>query len=332
MSNRALAIATIATLLLIAGFIAPAYAHANLIRSDPPANSVLPSSPHQVTLYFTEQLEPKLSGAAVYDSTGKEVDTGYSVSPTDATILIVNLPTLPSGVYTVAWHAISAVDGHHTSGSFSFGIGNVTIPVQRNNNATAYTFPSALEVSERWLNLLSDVIFVGGGFFAILVWIPTIATPRREDLDDYARKVSSRFSRLLTLSVIIGVAATLLLLIVEAIAAAGSSSVSDIVVTAYTILSSTHLGEYWILRFAAVVAALGTSIIITRAKGRSKGGWSLVLLIGIILSLSTSLTSHNGSHKLQPHDQPTLRLDPRNGGGSLGWRLGLLCFGHLFHQ
>ncbi len=174
MSNRALVLLTFATLLLIAGFVTPAYAHANLIRSDPPANSILPSSPHQVTLYFTEQLEPKLSGAAVYDSTGKEVDTGYSVSPTDATILILSLPTLSSGVYTVSWHAISAVDGHHTSGSFSFGIGNVTIPVQQNNNSTAYTFPSALEVAERWLNVLIDVMFLGGGIFALVVWIPTV--------------------------------------------------------------------------------------------------------------------------------------------------------------
>ena len=147
--SRLLALVTLASLVLVAGVVTPAYAHANLIRSDPPANSVLPSPPHQVTLYFTEQVEPKLSGASVYDSTGKEVDTGYSVSPTDATVLIVNLPTLPSGVYTVAWHAISAVDGHHTSGSFSFGIGNVTMPVQQNTNSTSYIFPSALEVAER---------------------------------------------------------------------------------------------------------------------------------------------------------------------------------------
>ena len=305
MSNRALALATIATLLLIAGFVTPAYAHANLIRSDPPANSVLPSSPHQVTLYFTEQLEPKLSGAAVYDSTGKEVDTGYSVSPTDATILIVSVPTLPSGVYTVAWHAISAVDGHHTSGSFSFGIGNVTIPVQQSNNATAYTFPSALEVAERWLNLLTDVIFLGGGFFALVVWIPTVTKARNEVSDESGRKVSSRFSRLLTLSVIVGVVATWLLLIVEAIAAAGSPSISNVLTTVYTILSSTRLGEYWMFRFAVIVAALAASIIITRAKQPSKSSWSLVLAIGLLLSLSTSLTSHNAA---ATNYNPTINL------------------------
>ena len=109
------------------------------------------------------------------------------------------------------------------------------------------------------------------------------------------RKVSSRFSRLLTLSVIVGVGATWLLLIVEAIAAAGSPSVVNVVMTAYTILSSTRLGEYWIFRFAVVVAALAASIIIARAKKPSKRSWSLVLAIGLLLSLSTSLTSHNAA-------------------------------------
>src|SRR5208282_168347 len=101
------------TLLLLVGLVIPVYAHANLIRSDPPSNSVLSTSPRQIKLYFTEQVDPKLSGAKVYDSTGKEVDTGFSVDPSDATLIIVTLPTLPSGVYTVSWHAISAVDGHH---------------------------------------------------------------------------------------------------------------------------------------------------------------------------------------------------------------------------
>ena len=295
MCSLLLALVTLTSLVLVAGFVVPAYAHANLIRSDPPANSVLPSSPHQVTLYFTEQLEPKLSGAAVYDATGKEVDTGYHISTTDATILIVSLPTLPPGVYTVAWHAISAVDGHHTNGSFSFGIGNVTIPVQQSNNSTAYTFPSALEVGERWLNILTDVIFLGGGFFALLVWIPTVTRARNEVPNEYGRKVSSRFSRLLMLSAIVGVVATCLLLIVEAVAASGSLSIVNVVNTTYTIVSSTQLGEYWILRLAVILAALAASIIITRAKKPSKIVWSLVLAIGLLLSLSTSVSSHNAA-------------------------------------
>jgi streptogramin lyase/putative copper export protein/methionine-rich copper-binding protein CopC len=289
-----LALFTIVTILLVAGPLAPVYAHANLIRSDPAANSILPTPPHQVTLYFTEQLEPKLSGAAVYDSNGKEVDMGYSVSPTGATILIVSLPTLPSGVYTVSWYAISAVDGHHTSGSFSFGVGNVTIPVQNSTNQ-AYTFPSALEVVERWLNLLGDVMFLGGSVFVLSIWNPTLSSMGGARLDDYGTKVLRRVRKMLRLFAVVAIGATILLLVVEAIAAAASPSLSDISAAAYTILTSTRLGEYWLFRLAVVLVAAGASAILLQQKNPLRRSWILIMAIGLVLSLSTSITSHNAA-------------------------------------
>ena len=293
-SRRPFALVTIAALLLAVGFVAPVYAHANLIRSDPPPNSVLPATPRQVILYFTEQVEPKLSGGEVYDSTGKEVDIGYSVNPTDATALIVSLPPLQSGVYTVSWHAISAVDGHHTSGSFSFGVGNVTVPVQ-DNHSLEYVSPSPLEVVERWLNLLGDVMFLGGSVFALMVWNPTLSRARADFPDKYEWKISSRFSRLLRISGIIAIGATILLLIVEATAAAASPSLADVTAAAYTILTSTKLGQYWIFRLMTVFVAIAASFLLLGPKQRSKRSWGLILIVGLLLSFSTSLTSHNAA-------------------------------------
>jgi streptogramin lyase/putative copper export protein/methionine-rich copper-binding protein CopC len=282
-------------LLVAAGFVAPVYAHANLIRSDPPANSIIPISPNQVTLYFTEQVEPKLSGAAVYDSSGKEVDTGYSVNQSDATVLTVTLQPLPPGVYTVSWHAISAVDGHHTSGSFSFGVGNVTIPTQSNNNAAPYIFPSALEVIERWLNLLADIIFLGGSIFVLAVWRPTLSSVGRIASQEHQRRVSRRLAKLLASSAILALVATVLLLIVQSTAAASSTSFYAVMGTVLTILTSTRIGEYWMFRMGIVALALGTSIIILRRLGRPTRAWILALIVGLGLSLSTSITSHNAA-------------------------------------
>ncbi len=292
--NRSVLFAT-ATLLLLMGLILPVYAHANLFRADPPANSVLPTSPQQIKLYFTEQVDPKLSGAKVYDSTGKEVDTGYSVDPSDATIIIVTIPTLPSGVYTVSWHAISAIDGHHTSGSFAFGVGNVTINVQQTSSSTAYTFPSPLEIIERWLNILADTLFLGGSIFAIFVWIPTVSDQHNELSNDVKQKVSLRSSRLLISSTIIAIIATILLLVVESIAAAPTNSLTDIIATVYTILLSSRLGQYWIFRMVVVTVAISAAGILLKIKSPSKNYWKLILAIGLVLSLSTSLTSHNAA-------------------------------------
>ncbi len=293
MSSKPVILIATATLLLFLGLFAPVYAHANLIRSDPPANSVLSTAPHQITLVFSEQVEPKFTGAAVYDSSGKEVDTGYHVDPTDPTVLIVSLANLPPGVYTVTWHAISAVDGHHTNGSFPFGVGNVTINVQP-NSTPAYSFPSPIEVVDRWLNLLADTVFLGGSIFALIVWIPTVTDARDKITDALNRKMMTRSGRMLAGAAVIALTATILSLIIQAFTVAGSSSLTNIAGQAFTIVSSTRFGAYWAFRMATVLAAICASTVILRTK-QSRASWSLVLSIGLLLSLSTSLTSHNAA-------------------------------------
>ena len=100
-------------------FSTPAQAHAMLDHASPGVGSTVASSPGQVTLYFTQQLEPKFSGAEVRNAFGARLDKGKSVS---GNVMRVSVGTLPAGAYTVTWHALS-VDTHTTQGSFSFHVG-----------------------------------------------------------------------------------------------------------------------------------------------------------------------------------------------------------------
>ena len=95
-----------------------AQAHAQLDHASPAVGSTVGSSPGQVTLYFTQKLEPKFSGADVKNSSGARVDAGSSASGSS---LHVGLKKLPAGTYTVHWHVLS-VDTHKTQGSFSFHV------------------------------------------------------------------------------------------------------------------------------------------------------------------------------------------------------------------
>jgi copper resistance protein C len=73
--------------------------------------------------WFTQQLEPAFTTAAVTDKSGNRVDQGDArVDPKDPTELRVSLKPLPPGTYTVAWHALS-VDTHTTEGHFTFEVG-----------------------------------------------------------------------------------------------------------------------------------------------------------------------------------------------------------------
>ena len=102
---------------------AAAHAHAHLDRASPAAGATLAVAPTEVTLHFTQQLEPKFSIVVVRDAAGKQVDKGDPhVSGEDLSVLKVSLQPLGSGSYKVEWRVIS-VDTHATKGEYSFRVG-----------------------------------------------------------------------------------------------------------------------------------------------------------------------------------------------------------------
>ena len=71
-----------------------AQAHAFLDHASPAVGSTIATSPGQVMLYFTEQLEPKFSGAEVHSAGGGRVDHGTSVS---GNVMRLSVGSLNSG-------------------------------------------------------------------------------------------------------------------------------------------------------------------------------------------------------------------------------------------
>jgi hypothetical protein len=105
-----------ATLLLAS----PAVAHAFLEHASPPVGSEVATAPHEIALTFTEGVEALFSTIEVRDTQGSPVATGKPrTEPNDKRRLVVELPVLHSGTYTVAWH-VTSVDTHKTEGRFRF--------------------------------------------------------------------------------------------------------------------------------------------------------------------------------------------------------------------
>jgi methionine-rich copper-binding protein CopC len=103
--------------------VVAAHAHARLDRAIPPAGATVAATPGEVTLHFTEKLEPKFSAVVVRDAAGKQVDKGdSSVDEKDAQTLRVTLPVLAAGRYKVEWR-ITSVDTHSSRGEYSFRVG-----------------------------------------------------------------------------------------------------------------------------------------------------------------------------------------------------------------
>ncbi len=100
----------------------PAFAHAFLERAQPPVGSEVTSPPHQISLSFTEGVEPVFSSIEIHDAQGAVVPVSKPhIAPGDDRKLLVDLPDLHAGHYTVTWH-VTSVDTHKTEGSFQFSV------------------------------------------------------------------------------------------------------------------------------------------------------------------------------------------------------------------
>lgn len=109
-------------LILCVAMQSQAWAHAFLDQAEPKVGSTIASSPTQIKLWFTQELEPVFSSVEVADAQGSEVDMkDMHLDDKDKTLMIVSVPSLPDGTYTVTWHAVS-VDTHRTQGHFEFTI------------------------------------------------------------------------------------------------------------------------------------------------------------------------------------------------------------------
>lgn len=103
-------------------FASPAFAHAFLERASPPVGSEIGTSPPELYITFTEGVEPLFSTIEVNDASGAAIAAGKPhVAPGNDRRLVIDLPKLPPGTYTVIWHATS-VDTHKTEGSYQFTV------------------------------------------------------------------------------------------------------------------------------------------------------------------------------------------------------------------
>jgi hypothetical protein len=104
-------------LLLVTGQVS---AHAFLDHAEPRVGNTVASAPSEVTLWFTQKLEPAFSTIAVTNAAGQRIDTGKTrVSGTQMSIALRPGGT---GTYHVTWRVLS-VDTHTTDGSFTFKVG-----------------------------------------------------------------------------------------------------------------------------------------------------------------------------------------------------------------
>lgn len=250
--------------------------HAELLRSQPAAGSVIESVPRDVHIWFSEPVDaPSSTAIRVVDPEGTAVAADTTVAADDRTELTTRLTASVVGSYTVHWRAISA-DGHPIDGTFVFSVGHATTPVTAGTEPAAPTAFVGLQAIGRWLHLLALSLLIGPLGLMLLGVFP-------KEVDQ----------RLWTLS---GLGAVLLIPAAAVMFVAQSAAVTDTFGDALRIdnlrrLLITRWGLVWVARTSVAIAL--TAIAVRRGL---PGRWLLTTTVSLVslMIVTTSLNSHAG--------------------------------------
>ncbi|MGH3738344.1 MAG: copper resistance CopC family protein [Micromonosporaceae bacterium] len=162
----------LATAVLMAGVLAgasPAYAHVELVSSEPAHQGSVPEAPRQVTLTFSGAINPDLVTVKVTEGDGTSLDDGEP-RVDGAT---VTQPVKPgTGPITVAYKVIS-VDGHALQGAVGFDIGP-------SPTSTAEAGSGERTVTRSWVWLLVGL----GGLVLLGALVYVLVAGRRHSGED----------------------------------------------------------------------------------------------------------------------------------------------------
>ncbi|MGI8405667.1 MAG: copper resistance protein CopC, partial [Thermomicrobiales bacterium] len=146
-----------------------AAAHAELVRAEPPIDGLVVAAPDQLRLFFSEDVASSNPAPSIrlLDENGQEKKVSIEAQGTNAREVIVDVPGLSNGTWTVAWTVKSSDDGHVLSGTYAFRIGGGLPPGLATVEGQQ---PQAWAVATRWLTFLGAAIAGAGFLFGLVIF------------------------------------------------------------------------------------------------------------------------------------------------------------------
>ncbi|ELY51702.1 copper resistance CopC/CopD family protein [Natronolimnohabitans innermongolicus] len=284
----------LAVVLLLGAVATPVAAHAYLSESDPANGEQVEAVPDDVTLTFSGDGVQIVTDATITGPDGEEVNGEPEIDPDDSQIVRIPIEDAADsedadGMYTVEWEVI-ADDGHTTSGTFFFAVGDE--PLDRDAVLEAHAddetdeSPPPTETASKGLLLVALVGLVGAPLTAAIA-----VYPAADRFGSSTRAVDRRLSRLLA-----GGAALLL----AAALALGLSRVPDpgpFTLEGLEQFVATPLGQVWLLQLALAVALLAFVAVGGPRRGAiPRRGWLAGTFVGALgVGATVGWTSHSAT-------------------------------------
>ncbi|MEO3929710.1 copper resistance protein CopC [Micromonosporaceae bacterium B7E4] len=261
----------LAALALLLGPAAPASAHAVLVSSSPAADVVLPNSPAEVVLTFSESVREVPDKIRVLGPDGARVDRG------DPTFngAVVTIPVDASGAqgtYLVSYRVISA-DSHPVAGAYTYSVGAPSTPPSDSGAEDVHPVVGAAVRVFKYVGYAGLLLLIGPVMVLSLLW------PRRLDRRGPARLIWTGIG-LIVLSTVAGLWLQVPYTTGGGPFAVSGSALGDVLGSTF---GAAHLVRLGILAAAAILlrplisgrAGRGDQILLTVLGVAGLGTWPI---------------------------------------------------------
>ncbi|RQH01725.1 copper resistance CopC/CopD family protein [Natrarchaeobius oligotrophus] len=280
------------SILALASVATPIAAHAYLSESDPANAEQVDELPDAVTLSFSGD-GVQVADVTVTDPDGEVISGDAAVDPDDARVVSVPLEDADDveGMYAVDWEVL-ADDGHTTSGSFFFSVGDE--PLDRDAVLESYEDDegpdeelSMLAVGSKGLVLVALVGLVGGPITAAVAVYPVV---RRLDSPARPTRVVDR-----RLTRVLAGASVLLFASALGLGLARAASIGPLSIETLGLFLETPLGRTWLVQLAAAIALCG--VLAAAVLGAlSRRTWLAATAFGAtVVAVTVGWTSHSAT-------------------------------------
>ena len=153
-------ITVLSVVILLSFLMPPAFAHSELVSSNPGASANIQQLPEQIELEFNEELLNLGTGNSISIMSPSGEDLGMGETSTDgAKITRLLNTTSETGEFQVKYRVVSA-DGHVLNGKYTFNLNEAIVPITTNEKTY---------VPESGSNLLVTLVTIILGSGAVLM-------------------------------------------------------------------------------------------------------------------------------------------------------------------
>ena len=273
--------------LLMISFISIPFASAHPYTEEtiPSLGSNAPVGTSEVIVYFSEAIDINFSELKVFDTNGNQIDNKDTAYYEGELSLIVTIPPLEDGVYTVSTKVLSKVDGHLVPGAFLFAVGDVVI----DPSLLGIEQPSELiffpEAGARFPGLVGQTIVLGAVIASLIIW----GTQNKQSIKEELEKIQSihhgKFMSVTGIGLVLIFISDILMIAVQTIRL--EASPIDAI--------QTDFGNIWLIRMIVTIILLGIWFGIDKKKALSKKSQIAMLAVSLVLISTTSLIGHGAA-------------------------------------